>query len=103
MSFFKNLFSKNGDKKEESMVSPEPSPTPVPEPTPAPEPSPEPTPAPEEGIGQGEGPGRQPEGFGAGPDGECVCSSCGAKAPHQTGIPCYEQKCPKCGQPMTRG
>jgi hypothetical protein len=55
-----------------------------------------------QGQGQGRGLNRQPEGFGAGPEGECVCSSCGAKAPHQTGVPCYEQKCPKCGQVMTR-
>lgn len=54
------------------------------------------------GLGQGGGRGRQPGGFGLGPGGGCVCSSCSAKAPHQRGIPCYEQKCPKCGSPMTR-
>jgi len=48
------------------------------------------------------GRGRQPGGFGLGPGGECVCPDCGAKVPHQRGIPCYQHKCPKCGQAMTR-
>ncbi|GAH72552.1 unnamed protein product [marine sediment metagenome] len=55
-----------------------------------------------QGLGRG-GRGRQPGGFGLGPSGECTCPKCGAKVPHQTGIPCYELKCPRCGQPMTRG
>ncbi|MFH0876349.1 MAG: hypothetical protein V1859_10510 [archaeon] len=42
-------------------------------------------------------------GFGMGPGGECVCSKCGHKIPHQRGIPCYSVKCPMCGSPMTRG
>lgn len=41
-------------------------------------------------------------GFGLGPSGECICPKCGTKAPHQRGVPCYEQKCPKCGARMTR-
>ncbi len=43
-------------------------------------------------------------GFGAGPGGVCVCTNpkCGYKMPHQAGIPCYQQKCPKCGSPMIR-
>ncbi len=53
------------------------------------------------GLGRG-GRGRQPGGFGLGPSGECICPNCGARIPHQAGIPCYEQRCPKCGQPMTR-
>ncbi len=47
------------------------------------------------------GRGRQ-GGYGLGPGGNCVCPNCGEKAPHARGIPCYEQKCPKCGSPMTR-
>ena len=54
-----------------------------------------------QGLGRG-GRGRQPGGFGLGPSGECICPKCSIKAPHQTGIPCYEQRCPKCGTPMTR-
>ncbi len=50
----------------------------------------------------GGGRGRQPNGFGLGPGGECLCPSCGTKAPHRRGVPCYEHKCPKCGQAMTR-
>ena len=52
--------------------------------------------------GRGRGRGRQPDGFGLGPNGECVCGKCGKKTPHQRGIPCYEQKCPDCGVLMTR-
>jgi len=54
------------------------------------------------GLGRGGGRGRQPDGFGLGPSGECVCPSCGAKTPHQRGVPCYQVKCPKCNSPMTR-
>ncbi|MBM3120095.1 MAG: hypothetical protein FJ006_11240 [Chloroflexi bacterium] len=39
---------------------------------------------------------------GAGPGGECVCPNCGAKLPHQAGIPCYSVSCPKCGADMVR-
>ncbi len=42
-------------------------------------------------------------GSAAGPSGECVCTKCGRKAPHQTGMPCYRMKCPDCGATMTRG
>lgn len=52
------------------------------------------------GVGAG-GRGRM-RGFAAGPGGECVCPKCKTRAPHQIGIPCYKQKCPKCGSNMTR-
>jgi len=39
----------------------------------------------------------------AGPDGKCVCPNCGRKVSHQTGQPCYDIRCPKCGTGMTRG
>lgn len=39
---------------------------------------------------------------GTGHVGECVCPSCGTTAPHEIGIPCYHQRCPKCGAPMVR-
>ena len=54
------------------------------------------------GQGMGQGPGRQPGGTAQGPGGFCVCPNCGTKAPHQTGVPCYELKCPNCGQAMQR-
>jgi len=56
------------------------------------------------GRGQGSdgGRGRQRGGFGLGPSGECVCPQCGKRISHKRGIPCYEQRCPKCGAPMTR-
>ncbi|MFH1978285.1 MAG: DUF134 domain-containing protein [Candidatus Aenigmatarchaeota archaeon] len=43
-------------------------------------------------------------GFAAGPSGNCICTKCGHKVPHQKGMPCYQMKCPKCGgAEMTRG
>jgi hypothetical protein len=42
-------------------------------------------------------------GMGLGPTGECLCPQCGERAAHERGIPCYEQKCPKCGTAMVRG
>ena len=41
-------------------------------------------------------------GRGLGPGGECVCPKCGHSIPHQRGVPCHKQKCPKCGAAMTR-
>ena len=54
------------------------------------------------GTGRGGGRGRQPGGFGLGPDGDCVCPDCETRVSHQQGVPCFNQKCPKCGSPMTR-
>ena len=53
------------------------------------------------GMGAGGGRGRM-GGFGAGTGGNCVCPSCGATAPHERGVPCTQQQCPKCGGAMTR-
>jgi hypothetical protein len=56
------------------------------------------------GIGRGGG-GRGRMGGnrpGAGPVGNCVCPSCGARIPHKRGIPCYSVSCPKCGSKMVR-
>ena len=39
---------------------------------------------------------------GAGPEGYCVCPSCGEKLPHKRGVPCLSIKCPKCDTPMER-
>jgi hypothetical protein len=54
------------------------------------------------GRGQGQGGRGLGGGFARGPDGECRCSNCGHREPHQLGVPCYDKKCPKCGSPMTR-
>lgn len=40
---------------------------------------------------------------GAGPGGDCICPSCGARMPHQIGTPCYNLSCPECGTKMVRG
>ncbi|HEX76001.1 MAG TPA: hypothetical protein G4O12_05375 [Dehalococcoidia bacterium] len=57
----------------------------------------------ESGPGTGRGAGRmggtRP---GAGPSGNCICPSCGTRAPHQAGAPCYNLSCPKCGTKMVR-
>ncbi len=52
-------------------------------------------------LGRG-GMGRR-GGSGAGPGGECVCPQCGARVPHQPGVPCTQVRCPQCGTPMIRG
>jgi predicted DNA-binding protein (UPF0251 family) len=54
------------------------------------------------GKGRGFGGGGRRGGFVAGPSGNCICSKCGYKESHQTGVPCYQKKCPKCGSQMTR-
>lgn len=54
------------------------------------------------GMSKIDGRGRM-GGIAAGPEGICTCSECGFKEKHQTGIPCYKKKCPKCGSPMKRG
>jgi hypothetical protein len=56
------------------------------------------------GMGRGGGRGRMGGSRpGAGPRGNCVCPSCGTKASHQVGVPCYSMNCPKCGTKMVRG
>jgi hypothetical protein len=64
------------------------------------------------GCGPGAGAGGRPRGSGApggggpvtvkGMAGQCICPVCGAKAPHERGIPCFQVICPQCGQPMER-
>jgi hypothetical protein len=42
-----------------------------------------------------------PPDFGAGTGGYCVCSDCGERVLHQKGIPCFQERCPKCAKPMS--
>lgn len=39
---------------------------------------------------------------GMGSQGNCVCLSCGAVKGHQSGKPCKDERCPKCGKVMVR-
>ena len=41
-------------------------------------------------------------GGGLGPGGYCVCPHCGERTPHQSGVPCQEQRCPVCSTKMLR-
>ena len=34
--------------------------------------------------------------------GFCVCPKCNERAPHRAGVPCKEERCPKCGTRMMR-
>jgi len=52
------------------------------------------------GTGQGRMKGNR---AGAGSGGKCVCPNCGEVRTHQRGIPCLNNKCPKCGTMMVRG
>ena len=58
------------------------------------------------GFGRGRIRGNKGKGQGGGtaqgPGGLCRCPNCGHTEPHQVATPCYHQKCPKCGAPMTR-
>lgn len=61
------------------------------------------------GRGGGQSPARGGRGrmggqFRAGPGGKCICVNpdCRHEINHQPGMPCYQQKCPKCSSPMVR-
>jgi predicted Fe-Mo cluster-binding NifX family protein len=41
-------------------------------------------------------------GAGTGASNSCICPACGAKTPHERGIPCMQMNCPQCGKPMLR-
>lgn len=54
------------------------------------------------GAGAGRGPGRMRGSKAAGPNGYCVCPSCGHREPHVAGEPCYQKKFPRCDTQMVR-
>lgn len=37
-----------------------------------------------------------------GSGGKCVCPKCDYSFPHKNGIPCQEERCPKCGVKLFR-
>lgn len=37
-----------------------------------------------------------------GPVGECICPKCEERVAHQRGVPCQDERCPKCGAKMLR-
>ena len=49
--------------------------------------------------GRGRGAGTKP---GSGPEGDCLCPSCGHRQPHQAGQRCLDLTCPKCGTRLVR-
>jgi hypothetical protein len=58
-----------------------------------------------QGMQRGQGFGRGAcgatgERLGAG--GFCICAKCGERVPHSAGVPCIDERCPKCGVAMVR-
>lgn len=51
------------------------------------------------GAGRGMGSGR---GGGMGPSGNCICLKCGYAVSKRAGLPCLEEKCPRCGSALVR-
>lgn len=41
-------------------------------------------------------------GKGMGPSGTCVCLKCGYSISKRRGVPCLDEKCPKCGAVLVR-
>ncbi|MGB9599747.1 MAG: ArsR/SmtB family transcription factor [Myxococcota bacterium] len=41
-------------------------------------------------------------GRGFGPSGYCICPKCKEKIVHTPGVPCMQERCPKCGGVMVR-
>lgn len=54
------------------------------------------------GQGRGQGAGRMGGARAAGVGGNCVCTKCGHREPHERGVPCMQKKCPQCGSTLIR-
>ncbi|KUG24360.1 ferredoxin 2 [hydrocarbon metagenome] len=54
------------------------------------------------GMGGGQGAGRMGGARAAGVGGNCLCTKCGYREPHERGIPCMQKKCPQCGSTLIR-
>ena len=56
------------------------------------------------GMGQrrNQGAGRMAGALTADVGGNCVCTKCGYREPHERGIPCMQKKCPQCGTILIR-
>ncbi len=54
------------------------------------------------GGGGGRGGGMGQGGGGMGAVGFCICPKCGRRAPHRSGVPCLEERCPDCGSALVR-
>ncbi len=53
--------------------------------------------------GRGMGRNRTQSGReGAGPSGMCICVKCNYQSPKKRGVPCMDEKCPKCGATLLR-
>jgi len=37
-----------------------------------------------------------------GPEGYCYCTKCDYKTKHKRGVPCQDERCPKCGAKLIR-
>jgi hypothetical protein len=54
------------------------------------------------GGSRGAGQRSDGRGGGMGAAGNCVCVKCGYSAPKKRGIPCRDERCPKCGAVLLR-
>mgnify|MGYP001770473100 CR=1 FL=1 len=56
------------------------------------------------GMGQGrnQGTSRMGGARAAGIGGNCLCTKCGYREPHEQGVPCMKKTCPQCGTTLIR-
>lgn len=54
------------------------------------------------GQGRGQGAGGMGGARAAGVGGNCLCTKCGYREPHERAVPCMQKKCPQCGTNLIR-